>query len=140
MRGRYFNRRYNFQYAWQQDQSKPTEVCNAQKCQRSGWGPQPIYRHLAGDSRIMHKVNPLAKGNITPFSGLGFLSPPSTPLTPKMVWSFITRNSGSTSIKGLKNKAPDEPKETISYPSVSFLFSFLFSQKSVRQTPEKVSI
>lgn len=65
MRGRYFNHHYNFQYAWQQDQSKPMEVCNIQEFQRSGLGNTASLQSLGWDSKTMHEVNPLDKGNTT---------------------------------------------------------------------------
>lgn len=89
---------------------------------------------LSWDSKSMHKVNPLDNGSITWFFFFFFFFS-----TSEMDCYFIMRKSGSTSIKGLE-KAQNEKRETISYPSSFFFPSLSFSQKSIRQTPEKVSV
>lgn len=87
MRGRYFNHHWNFPYAWQQDQSKPTMGAVHRAFRAGVLGAQPVYSPVAGTPKILHKGNPLRKGNITWSPGFGFLLISFLfSLMPKTVW------------------------------------------------------
>lgn len=138
MRGRYFNHRYNFHYAWQRDQSKPTELCNTQRHQRSGLGNTANLQPFSWNST--HRLNSLAKGNVTlPLGGcfgvvLPF-SPPAPNPQPKMVWQFIMRNSGSA--RGQERSLKWSTGNNL--PSLDF-YLFCFPQKSQADSRRGFSI